>query len=147
MKHIVLSLLTLALVLSNAGYALADDMAERLKAAEAYEKITPVEDMVNQMYVEMKRNPQLNLTDSDLEIMRSVYDIPEMRKMVIEKMAKHFTLGELNALAAFYSSPEGKSAMAKMPAYMNDFMPYVQQKMGEAIQKVMERRGAQQKKP
>jgi len=38
-------------------------------------------------------------------------------------MIKNFTADELKALADFYGSPVGKSAMAKFGNYMADVMP------------------------
>ena len=38
-------------------------------------------------------------------------------------LVKHFTADELNALADFYGSKHGASAMAKFGAYMADVIP------------------------
>ena len=48
-------------------------------------------------------------------------------------MVKNFSASELRALAAFYGSPEGRRVMDKMPAYMADVMPAVQQEMMRAM--------------
>jgi hypothetical protein len=45
--------------------------------------------------------------------------------VMLNAMVKNFTADELNALADFYGSPIGKSAMAKFPSYMGDVMPGV----------------------
>jgi hypothetical protein len=54
-----------------------------------------------------------------------------------DSMIKHFTANELKALADFYGSPVGKSAMLKFGAYMADAMPAIQAEVfkayGEAI--------------
>ena len=42
-------------------------------------------------------------------------------------MAENFTLAELTALRDFYASPEGRSVMTKMPAYMAEVMPRILQ--------------------
>jgi hypothetical protein len=42
---------------------------------------------------------------------------------MLNAMVKNFTADELNALADFYGSPVGKSAMAKFPGYLGDVMP------------------------
>lgn len=47
---------------------------------------------------------------------------PEMRQAMIEGISQTFTLEEINALNAFYSSEVGASAMAKMNPYMQRTM-------------------------
>ena len=44
-------------------------------------------------------------------------------------LVRHFTVDELNAMAEFYSSPHGASAIWKFRAYMADVMPAVQEEM------------------
>jgi hypothetical protein len=51
---------------------------------------------------------------------------------MLASMAKHFTVDELNALADFYGSREGRSAMKKFGAYMADIMPVIEQEMTKA---------------
>ena len=47
-----------------------------------------------------------------------------------------FTTDELKALADFYGSPVGKSAMKKFGAYMADIMPVVQAEIMKAAAKM-----------
>jgi len=49
-----------------------------------------------------------------------------------ESMVKNFTADELKALADFYGSPVGKSAMKKFGAYMADVMPSIQAEVEKA---------------
>jgi hypothetical protein len=49
-----------------------------------------------------------------------------------DAMVKHFTTEELKALADFYGSPVGKSAMQKFGAYMADLMPTMQAEIMKA---------------
>ena len=53
-----------------------------------------------------------------------------------DAMVKHFTTDELKALADFYGSPVGKSAMQKFGAYMADVMPAIQAEMQKAQAKL-----------
>ncbi len=57
-------------------------------------------------------------------------------------MVKHFTAAELNALADFYGSPVGKSAMAKFPAYMGDLTPLITAEMQRAVAEAMKEQQA-----
>jgi hypothetical protein len=58
--------------------------------------------------------------------------VEAVNEAMLLSMVKHFTARELNALADFYSSPEGKSAMAKLGAYMADAMPMIQAEVQRA---------------
>jgi hypothetical protein len=63
-------------------------------------------------------------------------DIAALSKAMTDAMAKHFTTEELKALADFYGSPVGKSAMQKFGAYMADLMPIIQAEMIKAQAKL-----------
>lgn len=144
MRHLVVAIVLGLCLFQFESFAFAkDSMEARIEAATAYEKAVPVDDMINSMLDEMKKNPQIALTADDVEIIRSSYDVDELRSRLISGMAKHFTVGELNALNDFYSKPEGRSVMRKMPAYMNDFMPYIQEQMIKGVKLAMQKRAAQ----
>jgi len=63
-------------------------------------------------------------------------DIASLSKAMTDAMEKHFTTEELKALADFYGSPVGKSAMQKFGAYMADLMPVIEAEMMKAQAKV-----------
>ena len=62
-------------------------------------------------------------------------DLKRFTAVIRDAMVKTFTAEELQALANFYGSPVGKSAMKKTGQYMSDAMPQIQALMKEAIQK------------
>jgi hypothetical protein len=64
--------------------------------------------------------------------MTSQLDVPAITKAMTDAMVKHFMSEELKALADFYGSPVGKSAMQKFGAYMSDLMPTIQAEMMKA---------------
>jgi hypothetical protein len=47
-------------------------------------------------------------------------------------LVKYFTPDELEALADFYGSPVGKSAMQKFPSYMAAMMPTLEREIRRA---------------
>ena len=47
-------------------------------------------------------------------------------------LVRNFTTRELNALADFYGSPDGKSALVKLSAYMADIMPILKMELSRA---------------
>ncbi len=66
------------------------------------------------------------------KLMTSQLDIAALTKAMIDSMVKHFTTEELKALADFYGSPVGKSAMQKFGAYMADIMPTIEAEIMKA---------------
>ena len=61
--------------------------------------------------------------------MRIVVRADVLEKATRASLVRHFTVDELNAMAEFYSSPHGASAMRKFGAYMAGVMPAVQEEM------------------
>ncbi len=62
-------------------------------------------------------------------------DIEALSAAMRGAMVKYFSADELSALADFYGSPVGKSAMSKFGPYMAEMMPAMQAEMAKAIQK------------
>lgn len=65
--------------------------------------------------------------------MSEYLDVDAYTEIMKAAMARHFTANELEAMADFYSSPAGKSAMGKMGAYMGDVMPAALAEVQKAI--------------
>lgn len=124
-----------------------DTKQARTEAAIAYEKVTPVSELVGAMIDEMKKSPALQkLSAEDFEAIRASYDMDGMRSAMIDAMVKNFTTAEIDALTAFYSTPEGRSVMKKFPVYMTDMMPAIQKQTQVAMQNVfIAKQKAQQK--
>jgi hypothetical protein len=70
------------------------------------------------------------------KLMTTQVDVAALSKAMIDAMVKNFTTEELKALADFYGSPVGKSAMKKFGAYMADIMPVVQAEIMKAAAKM-----------
>jgi uncharacterized protein len=62
-----------------------------------------------------------------------------IERITLDAIVKHFTVREINALAAFYGSPEGRSISRKFTAYMADVMPSIQKELAEAVDKIHEK--------
>jgi len=65
-------------------------------------------------------------------------DFARLTQAMKDSMVKIFTADELKALADFYSSKEGKSAMKKMGTYMAELMPIIQDETRKAVSKLRE---------
>ncbi len=58
---------------------------------------------------------------------------PELEKMILDALAKHFTTLEIRDLAEFQNRSEGKSLIEKLPAYQADIGPTLQAEIQRAI--------------
>ncbi len=56
------------------------------------------------------------------DLIKKSVDLDTISNTMEEALVKHFSADELEAMADFYSSPIGKSAMKKFPAYYADFI-------------------------
>jgi hypothetical protein len=123
-------LLLLTLFLSAAGTLLSESVAdtpeERRKQAERYLQATPpkalFEDMARKMAASMPSAEQAQFVQNFI----AELDIKALTKAMTDAMIKHFTAEEIKALADFYGSPVGKSAMSKFGNYMAELMPVIQ---------------------
>src|SRR2546429_7231859 len=111
----------------------ADTPQARKEAAERYAKVSDVRKLMADSVEAMAQR----MPDAQREGFRTLM-ITHVRPEVIEAammaaMRKHFTARELNALADFYGSEEGRSPMAKFGRYMADVMPLVQAEMARAF--------------
>jgi hypothetical protein len=127
----ILSLSVLAILLATTP-AMAQT-AETTAAAKRYVEAVPSQKMVDEMLEQFKSNPQINLTEADIAAIGASVKAANLDAVMVDAMAKHFTAGEINALADFYTSANGKSIMKKMPAYMNEIMPTIQKAVMDAV--------------
>ena len=125
---LLLCLYSTPLFAADAG----DTPAARRAEAERYLKTTPPKEM----FANLAEKTAMNMPPADREkfkqTMTSALDIDALTKAMLDAMVKHFTVQELKALADFYGSPVGKSAMSKFGDYMADVMPTIQAEMIKA---------------
>lgn len=116
--------------------ALDDTKANREQEAARYLKATPPKEMFEDMAEQMAKNMPSDQRDDFKRLLVKHLDIEALTKAMKESMIKNFTADELKALADFYGSPAGKSAMKKFGAYMADMMPTIQAEIVKAQAKV-----------
>ena len=68
-------------------------------------------------------------------LMTKYLDLGRVTAAIKAAMIKTFTADELKALADFYGSDVGKSAMAKMGTYMSEVMPATMNEVQSALMK------------
>ena len=119
-------LIVLMLSLGTSAFALEDTQTNRENEAELYLKTTPPTDMMKDAAEKIAMNMPPDRRSEFMDLFIKYLDILAVTKAIKDSMVKHFTADELKALADFYGSPVGKSAMNKFGAYMADAMPLIQ---------------------
>jgi hypothetical protein len=117
-----------------------DTPETRRHEAERYLQATPPKALFEDMADKMAANLPPDQRDQFKQMMTSQLDIAALTKAMIDAMVKHFTTEELKALADFYGSPVGKSAMQKFGAYMADIMPTMEAEIMKAQAKLNQSR-------
>jgi hypothetical protein len=109
-----------------------DTPENRRKEAERYLQATPPKDLFADVADKMSVNVPPAERQKFKEALTSSLDVDALTKAMTDAMVKHFTTEELKALADFYGSPVGKSAMKKFGSYMADVMPALQSEVLKA---------------
>ncbi len=135
MKRLI-PLLCLAFVTHT--YALEDTPENRAREAARYLAATPPEEMLADMSANMAQTMPEAQRAQFLKMMNEYFDMAAFKEAIKQSTIKIFTADELKALADFYSTPEGKSAMKKMGPYMADLMPAIQTQIMQAMKKAKE---------
>lgn len=126
MKRLAKSLaaaLTFCLWVQLPAYALDDTPANRAAQADYYLSAVPPQNVLNDMTEKLSATLPQDQRPVFKALMTKNLDINAVASLMRAAMIKNFTADELKALADFYGSPVGKSAMGKMGNYMADAMP------------------------
>ena len=136
MNRKLVVLLVLTVCAWSPVFSAPDTPETRRKEAERYLQVSPPKALFEDMADKMAANIPADQRDQFKKLMTTEVDIPALSKAMIDAMVKNFTTDELKALADFYGSPVGKSAMQKFGAYMADIMPVVQGEIMKAASKM-----------
>jgi len=117
-------------------YCATDTPETRRHEADRYLQAIPPKALFEDMADKMATNLPADQRQQFKQMMTKDLDIAALSKAMTDAMVKHFTTEELKALADFYGSPVGKSAMQKFGAYMADLMPIIQAEMMKAQAKL-----------
>ena len=120
--------------------AMENTEANRLMEANRYLEATPPEEMVSEMAKNMSKNLPEEKRQELIDVITKHLDLVRLRKAMVDAIVKHFTADELKALADFYGSPVGKSAMSKFGPYMAEVMPSIQTNVMKALADFMEKK-------
>jgi hypothetical protein len=124
--------------------ALPDNQENRLVVAKRFLEIMPTKEMLQG--VAARIGPQLPEKDRKLflEVINSKDIEQAANRIALDGLVKTFTLGELNAMVAFYGSPDGQSAFKKFNTYMTAVMPQIQQEVKTAVLAAEKQQGPQE---
>ena len=137
MSAIAARLLLLALLLpfSLPAFALEDTPQNREQQADRYLAVVPPQSMMTDMSSKMAETLPEEQRDQFKALMTKYLDLGRVTAAIKAAMIKTFTADELKALADFYGSDVGKSAMAKMGTYMSEVMPATMSEVQSALTK------------
>jgi hypothetical protein len=136
MKQKALVTLVLMVCAWSPVFSAPDTPETRRKEAERYLQVSPPKALFEDMADKMAATLPADQREQFKKVMTTQVDIAALSKAMIDAMVKNFTTDELKALADFYGSPVGKSAMQKFGAYMADIMPVVQAEIMKAASKM-----------
>ncbi|HSI62122.1 MAG TPA: DUF2059 domain-containing protein [Candidatus Saccharimonadia bacterium] len=121
--------------------AIDDTPENRAKEADRYFEAAAPKEMLDDMVTRMA----VAVPDSEKEQFKKLltkhFNYESFVKSMKDAMVRHFTATELSALADFYSTEVGKSAMKKMGGYTAEIMPLVQTEILKAQQKALNEQG------
>jgi hypothetical protein len=136
MKLQVCVLVVLTFCAWSPVYSATDTPETRHHEADRYLQAVPPKALFEDMADKMATNLPADQRQQFKQMMTKDLDIAALSKAMADAMVKHFTTEELKALADFYGSPVGKSAMQKFGAYMADLMPIIEAEMMKAQAKM-----------
>lgn len=130
----------ISIVLSVASAsALAQDItATREAAADRYLRAVPMSKMLDGTLTEMSKQLPTEQRVQFMGDMKKIVRADYLERLCRQSMIKTFTTDELNALADFYGSKQGASAMLKFGAYMGQIMPAIQAEIQRGVQERQE---------
>jgi hypothetical protein len=134
MRYLVSVLVVFSTMAFASGDTAGDSPETRHLAAERYLQVADLPKLLGDITDQMARTVPEDKRELFKQLMTKHVRIDVLRDAMMASMVKNFTTRELNALANFYGSPEGRSAMAKIGSYMADIMPAIQAEMRHAVE-------------
>ncbi|HYC72553.1 MAG TPA: DUF2059 domain-containing protein [Opitutaceae bacterium] len=113
--------------------AVDDSPASRATQADRYLQAASAKEMFADLANEMSKSMPPDQRAEFQALMTRHLNVTQLESDMKTAMVRHFTAEELQALADFYGSPVGKSAMKKMGGYMTELMPLIQAEVGRAV--------------
>lgn len=106
-----------------------DDLEERRAAAIRYMNVMPMSKILDDSILAMSKQVPEEKRASYVASMKGMINAESLESIALDAMLRTFTVEELNALADFYGSAVGRSAMAKFGEYTAVVLPAVQKEL------------------
>jgi hypothetical protein len=132
----VLGTLALLLAVGVQAAEIDDTPATRMAAAHKYLAATDFVTLMDGSIRAGMRGAPDDKKEELFALAKRHIDYERIENICLGAMVKNFTTKELDAMAAFYGSPEGRSAMAKLPAYLGDIMPVLQAEIQRTLAEI-----------
>ena len=142
-KKIITAILVMAICFTAGNTLAQNDDAGRLAAADRYLKAVPLSIMLEGAYKQIAQQIPLDQRDSYISKLKKTVRVEALEQVARDALTKTFTADELNALADFYESKAGASAMKKFGDYMKQLMPVVQLEIQRAMQELAPKKSKQ----
>jgi len=136
MKHVAKSVVMVTWLLLVAVFpalALDDTPENRATQADYYLRVVPAESLMNDMAQKLAATLPENQRTMFVSLMTKNLNMTTITSVMRASMIKNFSADELKAIADFYGSPIGKSAMTKFGNYMADAMGPMQAELANAM--------------
>jgi hypothetical protein len=149
MRAIAARFLSLALLLplSLPALALDDTPQNREEQANRYLEAVPPQGLIDELLGRTADTLPPEQQDQFKTLVSKYLDRQRIGSAIRAAMTKTFTADELQALADFYGSALGKSAMAKMQAYQNEVAPTLMSEFQTAVAAAEEEAHKSEKAP
>ena len=135
-RFLVVGALVLALVLPTIP---ASAQGGRREAAEAYARIVDYPLLIEQATTRRAAELPASERQAFIEFITEEVDFEMTRFYAISAMVDLFEASELQALLSFAATPEGRSALAKLPALGAILNPIVERQISDAERSFRER--------
>jgi len=117
----------------QSGKSLPDTPENRQAEAKRFMEIMPPKELLQGLAQRVAKTVPEKDREMFVKVMNSKDTEQSVHKIILDALVKHYTVGELHAMVAFYGSPEGHSAYTKFPAYMAVIMPQIQQEVKKSM--------------
>jgi hypothetical protein len=135
-RTVCVGALALALILPNLP---ANAQSDRRAAAEAYARVVDYPLLIEKAATQRAAELSASEREAFMKFITKEVDFEMTRFYAISAMVDLFEASELQALASFAATPEGRSALAKLPALGAILNPIVDRQIEEAERDFRER--------
>lgn len=135
-RSLVVCALALALILPNIP---AGAQGDRRSSAEAYARVVDYPLLIEKAATRRAAELSSSEREAFIEFITNEVDFDMTRFYAISAMVDLFEASELEALASFVAIPEGRSALAKLPALGAILNPIIERQIADAERRFRER--------